>query len=68
MAREKPKDEIPPDALPGEYGPLTWEEAQALPEVVRRRRGARALKKLEALRAMKIHLNIDIDELRGRNR
>jgi hypothetical protein len=65
---EKPKkEEIPPDAAPGEYGPITWEELQALPEEVRRRRGARALKKLEALRG-RIHLNIDIDELRGRNR
>ena len=65
---EKPKkEEIPPDALPGEYGPLTWEQAQALPDEVRRRRGARVLKKLQALRGT-IHLNIDIDELRGRNR
>ena len=64
----KQKEEIPPDALPGEYGPITWEELQALPEEVRRRRGARALKKVEALRAMKVRFNIDIDELRGRNR
>lgn len=64
----KQKEEIPPDALPGEYGPITWEELQALPEEVRRRRGARALKKVEALRAMNVRFNIDIDELRGRNR
>jgi hypothetical protein len=67
---EKPKwskEEIPPDALPGEYGPITWEELQALPEEAKRRRGKRALARLQALRGT-IHLNIDIDELRGRNR
>jgi hypothetical protein len=61
------KDEIPPDAAPGEYGPITWPEFQALPEDVKMRRMKRANEKLDALRG-KVHLNIDIDELRGRNR
>jgi len=66
---EKPNwtNEIPPDALPGEYGPITWPEYLALPEEVRHRRSKRALARLQALRGT-IHLNIDIDELRGRNR
>lgn len=36
-------------------------------EYLRKRRAQRALKKLKALQGT-LHLNIDIDELRGRNR
>lgn len=45
---EKPKwvkEEIPPDAAPGEYGPITWPEFQALPEEVRQRRAKRVYEK-----------------------
>lgn len=61
------REEVPPDAAPGEYGPITWPEYQALPEDVRMRRAKRAYEKLIALRG-KVRLNIDIDELRGRHR
>ncbi len=53
--------------VPGEYGPITDTEYFALPEDVRQRRAQRAYEKLMALKG-KIHLNINIDELRGRNR
>ena len=55
---EKPRwlrEEIPPDAAPGEYGPITWPEFQALPEDVRQRRIKRVYEKtmraIEFLRA-----------------
>lgn len=66
MANPKPL-EIPPDALPGEYGPIYYDEYMALPEEVRMRRAKRAYEKLMALKGT-IDLKIDIDELRGRNR
>ena len=49
---EKPfeKEEIPPDAAPGEYGPITWSEFQALPEDVRKRRVKRVYEKTMAVR------------------
>jgi hypothetical protein len=61
------KPEIPPDAAPGEYGPITWDEFQALPEDVRQRRAKRVYEKTLALIG-KIHITLDIDESRGRNR
>jgi hypothetical protein len=61
------EQEIPPDAAPGEYGPITYSEYAALPEEVRMRRAKRGYEKFLALKG-KIHLNLDIDELRGRNR
>jgi hypothetical protein len=61
----KPKQIETP--APGEYGPITDAEYFALPEDVRQRRAQRAYEKLMALKG-KIHLNINIDELRGRNR
>jgi hypothetical protein len=61
------EQEIPPDAAPGEYGPIMADEYFALPEDVRMRRAKRAYEKFLALKG-KIHINIDIDELRGRNR
>lgn len=65
----KPKFEEPPAATahPGEFGPITYPEYMALPEDVRQRRAKRAYEKAMALRG-KIHLDINIDELRGRNR
>jgi hypothetical protein len=39
------REEIPPDAAPGEYGPITWPEFQALPEDVRKRRAKRVYEK-----------------------
>ncbi len=67
MEKSLQKEEIPPDAAPGEYGPITVSEFLALPEDVQKRRMKRAYEKLTALRG-KVHLNIDIDELRGRHR
>ncbi|HEY0373118.1 MAG TPA: hypothetical protein VGD79_14025 [Thermoanaerobaculia bacterium] len=67
MAKTKAIEETPPEALPGEFGPITYPEYLALPEEVRRRRAQRAYKRLIALHG-KIDLKIDIDELRGRNR
>lgn len=67
MGKPKTLEEIPPDAAPGEYGPITWDEFQALPDEVQKRRMKRAHERLMALRG-KIHLNINTDELRGRNR
>ena len=55
------------DISPVDINSLTWEQYLALPEAERRTRGERALQKLRALQG-KVHLNIDIDELRGRNR
>ncbi len=66
MNRTK-EQEVPPDAAPGEYGPITADEYFALPEDVRMRRAKRAYEKLIALRGT-IHINLDIDELRGRRR
>ena len=60
-------EEIPPDAAPGEYGPITVPEFLALPEDVRQRRIKRVYEKTLALRG-KIHIKLDIDEARGRNR
>ncbi|HYK04183.1 MAG TPA: hypothetical protein VE974_20700 [Thermoanaerobaculia bacterium] len=59
--------ETPADAAPGEFGPLTYEQLQGLPEDVKRRRMQRTYEKAMALRG-KVHLDINIDELRGRNR
>jgi hypothetical protein len=67
MAKAKQLDLTPPDAAPGEFGPITYDEFLALPEDVRRRRTQRVYEKAMALKG-KIQLNIDIDELRGRNR
>ena len=67
MSKPVKKEEIPPDAAPGEYGPITWSEFQKLPEDVQDRRMKRAYERLLSLRG-KVRLNIDIDELRGRNR
>ena len=68
MAKTKEVQEAPPEEpLPGEFGPITTVEWDALPEEVKQRRMKRAYEKLQALRG-RIHLNIDIDELRGRNR
>lgn len=67
MGKAKHAEVIPPDAAPGEFGPIMYPEYLALPEDVRQRRAARAYQKLLALKG-KVHLNIDIDELRGRNR
>lgn len=61
------KEEIPTDAALGEYGPITWSEFQALPEDVRQRRAKRLYEKYMAVRG-KIHISLDIDESRGRNR
>ena len=61
------KEEIPPDAAPGEYGPITHTEFMALPEDVRMRRAKRVYEKTLALIG-KIHITLDIDESRGRNR
>lgn len=66
-AKSVAKQDIPPDAAPGEFGPITRSEYLALPEDVRQRRAKRAYEKAMALKG-KIHINIDIDELRGRNR
>lgn len=57
----------PAEPAPGEFGPITYPEYLALPEEIRQRRAKRAYEKLIALRG-KIHIDIDIDELRGRNR
>lgn len=51
MSKPK-KAEIPPDAAPGEYGPITWPEFLALPEDVRRRRAKRVYEKTLAVREM----------------
>jgi hypothetical protein len=67
MGKAKPKQETPPDALPGEFGPLYWDEWLALPEEVRQRRAKRGYQRFLELKGT-VHLNIDIDELRGRNR
>jgi hypothetical protein len=67
MAKPIRKEEIAVEPAPGEFGPITWAEFQALPEDVQKRRMNRANEKLAAL-AGRVHLNIDIDELRGRNR
>ena len=67
MAKPKQLDVPPPEAAPGEFGPIMANEYFALPEEVRRRRAKRAYEKFMALKGT-IHLNIDIDELRGRNR
>ena len=48
MSEPKKKEEIPPDAAPGEYGPITWPEFQALPEDVRKRRTKRVYEKTMA--------------------
>lgn len=67
MGKPKEKPEIPPDAAPGEYGPIYYDEFLALPEDVRQRRNKRVYEKAMALRG-KIKIELDIDEARGRNR
>lgn len=67
MAKRKQLDAPPPEAAPGEFGPIMASEYFALPEDVRLRRAKRAYEKLMTLKGT-AHLNIDIDELRGRNR
>lgn len=68
MGKAKPIEVTPPpEGAPGEFGPITWPEYQALPEDVRMRRAKRAYEKLIALRG-KVHIELDIDEARGRNR
>lgn len=58
---------IPPDAAPGEYGPITVPEFLALPEDVRQRRIKRVYEKTQALRG-KIHIQLCDEDARGRNR
>jgi|GEM_PF-5607351 len=67
MAKARRAEEIPLDAEPGEHGPITWDEFQALPEEVRKRRAKRVYDKMMAL-VGKVHIKLDIDEARGRNR
>ena len=67
MGKPFRKEEIPPDAAPGEYGPITWPEFQALPEDVRKRRAKRVYEKTLAVIG-KIRVTLDTDESRGRNR
>jgi hypothetical protein len=67
MSKALEKPEIPPDAAPGEYVPITWSEFQALPEDVRQRRARRVYEKFMALKG-KVHIALDTDESRGRNR
>ena len=67
MGKVKRIEETPVDAAPGEFGPITWPEFQALPEDVRMRRAKRAYEKFMALKGT-IHIVLDIDEARGRNR
>lgn len=67
MGKAKEVEKTPPDAVPGEFGPITYDQSLALPEDVRKRRAQRAYAKFKALQG-KIHLDINIDELRGRNR
>ena len=67
MAKTKEPDVTPPEAAPGEFGPIMADDYFALPEDVRLRRAKRAYEKFMALKGT-IHLNINIDELRGRNR
>ncbi|HUR80057.1 MAG TPA: hypothetical protein VM733_04795 [Thermoanaerobaculia bacterium] len=52
---------------PGEFGPITWIEFQALPADVRVRRAQRLAAKWMALKG-KVDITLDIDESRGRNR
>ena len=59
--------DVPVDGAPGEFGPITWPEFLALPEDVRQRRIKRVYEKTMAL-AGKVHIELDIDEARGRNR
>ncbi len=67
MGKAKEVEKTPPDAAPGEFGPIMADEYFALPEDVRRRRAMRAYQRFKALQG-KVHIDIDIDELRGRNR
>lgn len=67
MGKLKAKEMPAPEAAPGEFGPITWPEFQALPEDVRLRRAKRAYEKFMALKGT-IHITLDIDEARGRNR
>ena len=67
MAKTAQQTENPPDAAPGEYGPITYDELWALPEEVRKRRTKRVLEKYMALRGQ-VHIELDIDAARGRNR
>lgn len=68
MAKAKEAEvAAPAEPAPGEFGPITYPEFLALPEDVRQRRIKRAYEKAMALKGT-IHIDIDIDELRGRNR
>lgn len=67
MGKAKRKEEVPPDAAAGEHGPITWDEFQALPEEVRKRRANRVYGMTMAL-VGKVHIELDVDEARGRNR
>jgi hypothetical protein len=61
------KEEIPPDAAPGEYGPITWSEFQALPEDVRKRRAQRVYEKTMAVREW-LKRSREVDETSGGSR
>ncbi|HEX8251538.1 MAG TPA: hypothetical protein VF846_00210 [Thermoanaerobaculia bacterium] len=67
MSKAQQRDIAAQESAPGEFGPITPEQFQALPDDVKRRRTERILANFNALQG-NVHLNIDIDELRGRNR
>jgi len=67
MGKAKEVEKKQPEGAPGEFGPITYDQYLALPEDVRKRRAQRAYEKFKALQG-KVHIDIDIDELRGRNR
>jgi hypothetical protein len=67
MSKAETIEKAPPEGAPGEFGPITDVEYDALPEDVRQRRAKRAYEKAMALKGT-IDLKIDIDELRGRSR
>lgn len=64
MSTPYKKDEIPPDAAPGEYGPITWPEFQALPEDVRQRRAKRVYEKTLAVREFLKSTGFNRDQFR----
>ena len=68
MGKPKSIEDAPPaEAAPGEFGPITVSEWLALPEDVRQRRARRGYERFLALKG-KVHIKLDIDEARGRNR
>ena len=67
MGKAKHAEVIPPAAAPGEFGPITYEELLALPAHVRQRRIQRVYEKAMALKG-KIHIQLNVDDARGRNR